>query len=82
MSRLSDCREERNDVLEKSPRYGDFLKYEVRLPRDKRHFSYESNEQIIHYEIYRDPENHEEKKEMKKTIFSFSKEYPVCATVD
>jgi hypothetical protein len=31
---------------EKSSRYKDSLKSEVRLPRDKRHFSYESNTRV------------------------------------
>jgi len=36
---------ELNDLLEKSPRYGYFLKSDVRLPRDTRHLSYESDDQ-------------------------------------
>jgi hypothetical protein len=32
---------------EKSPRYRDSLKSEVRLPRDQKHFRYESNEQKL-----------------------------------
>lgn len=71
MSRLSGCREELNDVLEKSPSCGDFLKYEVQI-RDTS-VTRVTNKLFI-TKIYRDPENHEEKKERKEdTLFLFKR---------